>query len=444
MHVLSDWWKQTEPKQKMVQIIVFFMVFGFSTMISGTSHGIPMGMGILYIIYDCIQKRSLSGFAMPGKLWLGFVVFLSSVVVSSVLLGDKPSIHTAFQYVYWILPLLIAFYLGRQADVKYAAVGGAILSVLVSSLDMVHVNYLLLQGQKIAGLVPGGRLGAFFRHPNVHAVLLSGVMPLLFCAFWDKKLRFHRWFVALQSTAIALGLWSLWKTDCRGGMIAFCTGGLFVFLTVHFRERIWRVILAFVLAGAVLISGYALFGITLGSHGYDDTTRLRMLSFSYDMWKDHKWLGVGLENWREEYMGHYFKEDVVRKAAMKYYMNQLARTNETFSTKKAAEVQEAALKEESSHNMPHNAIAWFFTTTGSIGGIGYIFFVLFYFCILLQKLREQPGNWILAAGLWIFLAMTLHGFVDIGMVEKGIARLLYLMLGLALSYTYVDKATERF
>ena len=217
-----------------------------------------------------------------------------------------------------------------------------------------------------------------------------------------------------------------------------------MFLTVHFRERIWRVILAFVLAGAVLISGYALFGITPGSHGYDDTTRLRMLSFSYDMWKDHKWLGVGLENWREEYMGHYFKEDVVRKAAMKYYMNQLARTNETFSSEKAEEVQKAALQEESKHNMPHNSIAWFFTTTGSIGGIGYVFFVLFYFYLLLQKLREQPKNWMLAAGLWIFLAMSIHGLVDIGMIDKGIARLLYLMLGLALSYACIENAAERF
>ena len=443
MNLLSDWWKQTEPKQKIAQIIVFFMVFGFSTMITGTSHGIPMGMGILYIIYDCIQKRSLSGFAMPGKLWLGFVVFLSSVVLSSVLLGDKPSIRTAFQYVYWILPLLITFYLGRQADVKYAAVGGAILSLFVFSLDMVYLNYLLLQGQKVA-LVTAGRLAAFHRHPNVQAVLLSGVLPLVFCAFCDKKLRFHKWFVALQVTAIVLGLWSLWKTDCRGGMIAFCTGGLFVLLAVHFRDKIWHVIVAFVLAGSVMISGYALFGITPGNHGYDDTTRLRMISFSYDMWKDHKWLGVGLENWRKEYMGHYFKEDVVRKAAMKYYMKQLARTNETFSAKKAAEVQKAALKEESRHNMPHNSIVWFFTTTGSVGGIGYLFFVLFYFYMLLQKLREQPGNWMLAAGLWIFLAMSLHGFVDIGMVEKGIARLLYLMLGLALSYACVENTAERF
>ena len=443
MHFISDWWNQTAPKQKMAQIIVFFMVFGFSTMITGTSHGIPMGMGIIYIIYDCIQKRSLSGFAMPGKLWLGFVVFPTSVVVSSLLLGDKPSIRLAYQHVYWILPLLITFYLGRQADVKYAAVGGAILSLLVSSLDMVHVNYLLLQGQKIAGLVPGSRLGAFHRNPNVHAMLLSGVLPLVFCGFWDKTIRSHRWFAALQMIAVVLGLWSLWKTGCRGGMFGIFAGGLFVFLAARFHEKIGRVVFAFVLTGTLLFSGYFFFGITPGSHGYDDTTRVRMLHFCYDMWKDHKWLGVGLANWRKEYMGHYFKEDVVRKAALERYMAMLKERNKKFSAKEAAKVQKAALWEEGRHNMPHNSIAWYFTTTGSIGGMGYIFFVLFYFYKLVQKLKEQPRNWMLAAGLWIFLAMSIHGLTDLGMIDKGTLRLLYLMLGLGLSYTCVENATER-
>ncbi len=444
MHFISDWWKQTEPKQKMAQVIVILMVFGFSTMISGTSHGVPMGMAIIYILYDCIQKRSLSGFAMPGKLWMGIVVFLSSVVLSSVLLGDKPSIHIAFQYVYWVLPLFLMFYLGRQADVKYAAVGGAILSLLVSSLDMVYLNYLITQGQKFAGVLSGGRLGAFLRHPNVHALLVLGVLPLVFCAFRDKTIRANRWFVALQITAAVLGLWSLWKTGSRGGMLGFCMGGLFVCLAVRFREKIGRVVLAFILICAIMVSGYAFFGITPGNHGYDDTTRLRMLSFSYDMWKDHKWLGVGLANWRKEYMGHYFKEDVVRKAALEYYLAKIKSKNEKFSAKTAAAVQKAALREERSFYMPHNAAAWFFTTTGSIGGIGYVFFVLFYFYILVQKLRDQPGNWMLAAGLWIFLAMSIHGFLDIGIVDKGVARLLYLMLGLTLSYVCVENAADRF
>ncbi|MEE3397298.1 MAG: hypothetical protein VZR04_08150, partial [Succiniclasticum sp.] len=99
---------------------------------------------------------------------------------------------------------------------------------------------------------------------------------------------------------------------------------------------------------------------------------------------------------------------------------------------------------EGRHHMPHNAIAWFFTTTGSIGGIGYLFFVLFYFYRLVQKLKEQPENWMLAAGLWIFLAMSIHGLLDLGMIDKGTLRLLYLMLGLGLSYACIENTAERF
>ena len=439
MDLLSDWWKQTEPKQKMAQIIVFFMVFGFSTMITGASHGIPMGMAILYILYDCIQKRSLSGFAMPGKLWLGIVVFLSSVVLSSVLLGDKPSIHMAFQYVYWFLPLFLMFYLGRQADVKYGAVSGAILTLIVSSLNMVYLSYLLFQRHGITS----GRIGAFLRQPNIHAFLLLGVLPLLFCAFRDKTIRSNRLFFALQITAAVLGLWSLWKTGSRGGMLGFCAAGLFIFLAVRFREKIGRVVFALILTGAVLFSGYVFYGIVPVSHGYDDTIRVRMLSFSYDMWKDHKLLGVGLANWHNEYVGKYVKKDVVRKAAVEYYMKKIKNTNEKFSAKKAENMQKTALREHSRVHMPHNVPAWFFSATGSIGGIGYVFFVLFYLYMLSQKLREQPGNWVLAAGLWIFLAINIHGLLDAGITDKGVARLLYLMLGLALSYTCVENTAER-
>ena len=50
----------------------------------------------------------------------------------------------------------------------------------------------------------------------------------------------------------------------------------------------------------------------------------------------------------------------------------------------------------------------------------------------------------LAAGLWVFLAINIHGLLDAGITDKGIARLLYLMLGLALSYACVENTAERF
>ena len=82
--------------------------------------------------------------------------------------------------------------------------------------------------------------------------------------------------------------------------------------------------------------------------------------------------------------------------------------------------------------MPHNVIAWFFSTTGIIGGIGYLLFVLYYGRLFYRKLKESPDGWILYVGLWSFLAVTIQGLADAGITNKEAARLLFLLLGVSL------------
>ena len=84
--------------------------------------------------------------------------------------------------------------------------------------------------------------------------------------------------------------------------------------------------------------------------------------------------------------------------------------------------------------MPHNVIAWFFSTTGSIGGFGYLFFVCGYIWIFCKEMKRSDVAWFDAVGFWAFLAITIHGMVDAGIIYKGIARLLYLVMGLSVSY----------
>lgn len=40
-----------------------------------------------------------------------------------------------------------------------------------------------------------------------------------------------------------------------------------------------------------------------------DIERIKLLSSAYDMWNDHKWLGVGLKNWGKEYHETYIRPD---------------------------------------------------------------------------------------------------------------------------------------
>ena len=83
-----------------------------------------------------------------------------------------------------------------------------------------------------------------------------------------------------------------------------------------------------------------------------------------------------------------------------------------------------------------------FSTTGIIGGAGYLFFAFYYLWRLYRKIHEEPENWVAFAGFWVFIAVTFHGLFDAGITNKAFARILYLMLGLALSYSFSQKREE--
>ena len=103
--------------------------------------------------------------------------------------------------------------------------------------------------------------------------------------------------------------------------------------------------------------------------------------------------------------------------------------------KQIAASKQAAVKHAmTAHTMPHNVIAWFFSATGTIGGFGYLFFVCWYIGLFCKILKRNNAAWICAAGLWVFLAIAIHGMVDAGIIYKAVARLLYLVMGLSLSY----------
>ncbi len=435
MSSLSDWWNLTPKQEKFVQFVAFLFVFGYSTDISGSMLGVPMGLAWLYIVYDCIKKRSLAGFYMPKNYWMGTVVFLGSVVLASVLLGDKPSVQMAGQYVYWALPFPILFYLGKQADIKYAALLGVMVSVLASAGSMAYMEYLLSQGQKLKTNL-GGRIGAFDRHPNVYSLLAIGVLPVLLASFKDIGLRSRTGFLLLRIVAAAAGLWSLWIAHSRGAMLGMVVGIFFVLWAVYYCNSAWKAVLSLVLVVVLAYAGIAFSSVMMDGHGYDNTARLRAMKFTFNMWNDHKLLGVGLANWRKQYTTNYLDKEEVRNAAHQYYVNRKQKTGGQYSAKEDAALQEAALREELDFRTPHNVTIWFFGTTGILGGAGYLFFLLSYMHLLLQKAKEYPDEWLLAAGLWLFLAISIHSVVDVGIIYKGAARLQYIMLGIALSYAY--------
>ncbi len=516
MDVVKTWWNTSSKKEKTAQILVALLIFTYSAYINNASVSIATGLAAAYILYDCYQKKSLSGFRIARENWLGLAVFLGSVLLASLLLGDKPSIHMAFKYVYWALPFLLAAYLGKLADIRYAAAVGALLSVAVTSINVAYLNYLLLHGHKLIG--PGGvpvttRIGAFLSNPNHSAMLLICTLPMLLCYYIDKKLRSNPLAVTISIMVSVLGLWSLWKSGSRGAMIGLFAGGVSVFALFCYFQKQGKLFLKGLTIGVAVVTVVLIAGIQGGNRTYGDLARLRMWQSSYAMWQDHKLLGIGLANWQKEYADKYILKDEIKLEAQQKYLNwkkaaekravaakkateakkaaeqkkaaerkktvvknapakkpaaqkpavqkpkpQLTQEQKAAAAKAAAQKaeaakkaaakreadriaawQKAAIKNESSFDMPHNVIAWFFSTTGIIGGVGYLLFVAYYFRLLYSKMKEYSGEWIFYVGLWLFLAITIHGLVDAGITNKETARLFFLILGIVLNLRYVER-----
>lgn len=473
-----SWWNHTDRKEKFIQILSFFLIFGASLDMNGSLFGAPMGLAGCFILYDCIKRKSLAGFYLPIRYWLGLAVFIGTVVLASLILGDGPSIRIAFQNVYWCLPFIVATYLGKQADIKYAVLLGAMASVLVSSANLLYLTQYL--GTK-------GRVGTFGRNPNYYALLVLGVLPVVFAAFQDGRIRALKKFYFLQCIVALLGLWSLWKTGSRGGMFGFLAGGMLTYGVICFYQKRFKqffngLTVCFAVVAFVLLAGIP------GGEIRNDAARLRMLRSSYAMWQDHTLAGVGLANWQKEYTTTYLlKEEIEAEVLRQYQAGKKAAEQRADATRKAAAAKKAAEQKKAAapkpkpqpsiaqkniatqnaaakkadaqkaeaakeakhiavlkqaairrntlpHNMPHNVAAWFFSTTGSIGGLGYVFFVCCYIWVFCKEMKRGDVSWIDAVGLWVFLAITIHGMVDAGIIYKAIARLLYLVMGLSISY----------
>ena len=95
-----------------------------------------------------------------------------------------------------------------------------------------------------------------------------------------------------------------------------------------------------------VISGCSLYGLyNLNGNKFTrsyDGERLLLIESSYNMWRDNKLFGIGLTNWKEKYQGQYM----------------------------LPEAKEPKLA------TPHNVVMFYFSTTGLIGGFGYVVFSL--------------------------------------------------------------------
>lgn len=385
--------------------LALYMFFIVST-ISNAGRSIALGGVVLFVGYYWAKgKRTIrfESFAEEKRYWIVYGAFFGLLILAAFFAPTKTAIASTLKYLYWTLPLWVIYISGFFFPVHKLWRDAAALAVIVIGAFSLH---------QFICMPFGTRLSAPFASPNGLAGILELCLP--FGALFvvneyklkqknQKKSKKEFW---LNAVATMVALFVLLFTQSRGGIAGTFIGGIVLvamkfWLKYRNNVSIKRKI-CIILTGIVLITGVVFSGSILFHRAYD-LERFLMIESSYHMWEDHKAFGVGLDNWGNEY---------------KKYVSPMAK--------------------EPNLPMPHNNVAFFFSTTGIVGGLGYCVYVLGTLAFLLKKIRENPVNLYYSAAFWAFLAIVIHGMVDSGIMNKYQMQILSANLGVALSSSIVS------
>lgn len=378
------------------KVTIFLFLFFFSNSLVKAALSVTTIMAIIGSIY-LIKKdkniiRAVRTNLLPSfkiSYWLFFV----SILISSILIMDLDSIKKAFKFLYYSLPfwlMLILTY--KNFDKSESIIEKALMSSMFI-FGVLGIYYLI-------DLPQGKRLSLLNFGPNALATLLEINLPFIILFTYNilKKTKNLKYKILSFATCLWCFIMLIF-TGSRGGIIGFFLGFIFLVfsnfkLKIYYKLNMKLVLLS--LIAIIAFSGLAMDKIDFNFTRPYDMERVRLIQSSYNMWLDNKLVGVGLNNWQENYIQKYI----------------------------LPEAREPEL------DFPHNTIAYFFSTSGVIGGVGFLVFTFGMIVFLFNLLRKYTNNIYVQAMLWSFIAFSVHGLVDLGFLMKQGERLLFTFLGI--------------
>lgn len=385
----------------LINLILFLLLFSLAVPIFNIVNSTAIILGIILLLLK-FKKVKLTN--VPMTFFILICCFISTLLLSSFAINDKDSINYAVKFLYWMLPFFVVFYNIQLCSNDKIPLYSFALSLFISAMAVIYQYYFL---DKI-------RPGGLYFQPNQFASMIDILLPFatMFILKNANKSK-DKFFVIISFLPVFLGFYALFLSGSRGGLLGVFLG--FLLCVVCYALRNLKLTHFFLTLSSVIILFVGIAFIAYDSmpelfQRRYDTERLLLIESSYNMWNDNKLFGVGLSNWEEEY-------------------------NEKYKLPQAKEKLD----------MPHNILAFFFSTSGLIGGIGYIVFIVGIFVFLrrhLHKCKNKQIIFIILAMLWGLFAINIHGMVDVGLNNKFVMRLFSGVLGLTAAYVCLEEQKE--
>lgn len=252
------------------------------------------------------------------------------------------------------------------------------------------------------------RLASFYGSPPEVGMLLDLLIPCTMAlgAYYWKEV-WCRWIVV---PLVPLEFIALFLSETRGSYLALSaalvvTGAAWLYYQkTNISKKVKMAFCGGIVAFICVAAGYTLL-ISSESHSrMIGGERLLMWESSYHMWEDHKILGIGLSEWKENY-------------------------NNPDSPYKPAEGR------ETTNVMPHNIFIYFLSTGGLVSFaafLSYLFLMMKYLLNMIRRYAYNPFSWMM---LFVFIAFIAHGLVDGTIISRHIGRIFYLLMGLGILFT---------
>lgn len=378
-----------QKKNLITEIILFMYSFSLALPIYNAFNSVVTGLTLLLLLGFYRRELFVRLFEIPKLIYGAFFIFIFSILVASFGINDIKSINKGFNIIYWMLPFFLMYLVASFEKNKYAVCYAFHLALLVSNIVVIY-EYIDTH-RRITGI---------YNQPNHFGTMLDVLLPFCFCYAWQYyKENKSRMFSSLLLINAVWGFLTLFLTASRGALIGVFIGGYVCLFTYGFRKMPWKKMLI-VCTLITCIFGYIGYSNTQQFSRSYDYERILLLKSSYNMWEDNKVFGIGLANWKEYYQKKYI----------------------------LPEAKERKL------DMPHNIFAYYFSTTGLVGGIAFVVLTLsIILYLIINSAYVTIKNVLCYAMLWAMIAITVHGLVDTGITMKYAARIFYACLGLTVS-----------
>ncbi len=276
------------------------------------------------------------------------------------------------------------------------------------------------------------RVISWFPYPNAVGLFLAPVLALLLGVFYSLP-KFTKLSGALKKIFLALiiflGLLSIFFARSDGGLIGFLVGAFVFFILASRKKRIFALSLAGIFIFSVLI--YNPLGEAIGNHlGFKNLSgqiRLQQWEETLETFKGPAFLlGNGLDGYQNA-VRPYHQEGI--------FFNYDGLENFDAVVWASSTLREKYWQPVEIYLYPHNIFLNFWTELGLFGALLFLFLIFKAMFIAFKLFRyykkENDHKQFLALGLLAsFIAIFVHGLVDVPYFKNDLAVMFFLLLTL--------------